>query len=160
MNVFAIDPGPEKSAIILYDSAKKNIVVKAIVENDQVLDILSRPPNSLTLLCFAIEMVACYGMPVGEEVFSTVLWIGRFVQKITDAGNEAVLVYRKDIKLHFCQTARAKDSNIRQVLIDRFGDPGIKKAPGFLYGVKSHEWSALAVAIYFTDMKGFQNGES
>jgi hypothetical protein len=42
---------------------------------------------------------------------------------------------------------RAKDQNIRQALIDRLGPPGTKKNPGPTYGVTSHMWSALAVAV-------------
>jgi hypothetical protein len=43
---------------------------------------------------------------------------------------------------------RAKDANIRQALIDRFGAVGTKKMPGPLFGVSSHYWAALAVAVY------------
>ena len=54
-----------------------------------------------------------------------------------------------------CKNNRAKDKNIRQALIDRFGPGkaaiGTKKAPGPLYGLKSHLWSALAVAVVAAD---------
>jgi hypothetical protein len=46
---------------------------------------------------------------------------------------------------------RAKDSNIRQALIDRFGEPGTKKVPGLLYGIKKDEWSALALGVFWHD---------
>ena len=66
------------------------------------------------------------------------------------------MIYRKDVKLHLCGSPRAKDSNIRQALIDRFGPGkekaiGLKKTPGPLYGVKSHVWAALAVAVTHLD---------
>ncbi|NII07239.1 hypothetical protein HBF25_12680 [Luteibacter anthropi] len=94
----------------------------------------------------AIEMIASYGMPVGAEVFETVRWIGRFQQACRDP--EAVrLIYRKDVKMHLCGTPRAKDANIRQALIDKLGAPGTKKSPGPTYGVKSHAWAALGVAV-------------
>jgi hypothetical protein len=95
---------------------------------------------------FAIEMVASYGMPVGREVFETVRWIGRFQQAWRDPETVR-FVYRKDVKLHLCGSARAKDANIRQALIDKLGPVGTKAVPGPLYGVKSHIWSALAVAV-------------
>src|SRR5678809_428964 len=88
---------------------------------------------------FAIEMIASYGMAVGREVFETCLWIGRFVQA---ARGEHTLVYRRDVKMHLCGNNAARDSNIRQALIDRFG-PGKDKAigrkalPGPLYGVSA-----------------------
>jgi len=91
-------------------------------------------------------MVASYGMPVGKEVFETCVWIGRFMQVWHDP--DAVrLIYRRDVKLHLCGSARAKDGNIRQALIDKLGPQGTKKAPGPTYGVKSHAWAALALAV-------------
>ena len=57
--------------------------------------------------------------------------------------------------MHFCNSVQAKDGNIRQALIDRFGGKegaiGKKKTPGPLYGVHAHEWPALAVAVMASD---------
>jgi hypothetical protein len=102
----------------------------------------------------AIEMIASYGMPVGREVFETCVWIGRFQQALESPGT-AELVYRKDVKLHLCGSPRAKDGNVRQALIDLFPATGggktpqigTKKQPGPLYGMSSHAWAALGVAI-------------
>jgi len=58
------------------------------------------------------------------------------------------------VKLHLCGSARAKDTNIRQALIDRYGGSaaiGKKAAPGPLYGVSKDVWSALAVAVTAAD---------
>lgn len=100
----------------------------------------------------AIEMIASYGMPVGREVFETCVWIGRFIEAW---GGPYTLVYRKDVKLHLCGQPRAKDSNIRQALIDRYGGKdravGKKATPGPLYGVSADVWSALAIAVTFAD---------
>ena len=91
-------------------------------------------------------------MPVGREVFDTVLWIGRFLEAWDRRGGRHVLVYRKDVKLFHCESVRATDANIRAAIIDRFG-PGKSKAIGTkaakcpLYGIKGDEWSALAVAL-------------
>ena len=96
----------------------------------------------------AIEMVASYGMPVGKEVFRTVWWSGRFAQAwIHYQRSEPIEVYRKDVKLYLCNSPRAKDANIRQALIDLIGPQGTKKNPGPTYGVKSHAWAALGVAV-------------
>lgn len=101
----------------------------------------------------AIEMVASYGMAVGVEVFETCLWIGRFIQA---SGRPWHQVYRKDVKLHLCGFTTAKDANIRQALIDRFGPGkekavGYKKTPGPLYGITADLWQALAVGVTFSD---------
>jgi hypothetical protein len=55
------------------------------------------------------------------------------------------------VKLHLCNSPRAKDGNVRQALIDRVGPQGTKKGQGPTYGIKSHEWAALAVAVYGWD---------
>jgi hypothetical protein len=95
----------------------------------------------------AIEMIASYGMAVGAEVFETCVWIGRLVAAW--AGPHT-FVHRREVKLHLCGDSRAKDANIRQALIDRYG-PGKEraigkvKAPGPLYGVTADQWSAVAV---------------
>jgi len=97
----------------------------------------------------AIEMIASYGMAVGKEVFETCVWIGRFWQ--VWPGVSVTRIYRKDVKLHLCGTLKAKDTNIRQALIDKIGPQGTKNAPGPTYGVKSHVWPALAVAVTFDE---------
>jgi len=94
----------------------------------------------------AIEMIASYGMAVGREVFETCVWIGRFIEA-WHSPDDVRLIYRKDVKMYLCGTPRAKDANIRQALIDLLGPQGTKKQPGPTYGVKSHAWAALAVAV-------------
>jgi hypothetical protein len=42
---------------------------------------------------------------------------------------------------------------VRQALIDRLGPQGTKKNPGPTYGMRSHLWAALAVAVYAGDVK-------
>ncbi len=110
----------------------------------------------------AVEMIASYGMAVGKDVFATAVWSGRFSQRWNDwhaAGHGLLVpVYRRDVKLHLCGSARAKDANVRQALIDRFGPGkdraiGVKASPGPLHGVSSHVWSALAVAVTVADVE-------
>jgi hypothetical protein len=93
-------------------------------------------------------------MPVGREVFETCVWIGRFIQVWHDP-DAVKLVYRKDVKLHLCGTTKAKDPNVRQALLDLFPRTGggktpqigVQKQPGPLFGVSTHAWPALGVAI-------------
>ncbi len=152
MRILAIDPGSENSAFVFWDSNQQKVIDKGILPNKDLLFNIRHPWESkIDRLC--VEMIASYGMPVGKEIFETCLLIGRIMEiwKWIYPINETHLIYRKDIKLHFCQSARAKDSNIRQALIDKFGPPGTKKNPGRLYGIKADEWAALAVAVYFQE---------
>lgn len=151
MRLFAIDPGNEESAYVLYDEERKVPCEWAKLPNAEVLRYLDRTPA-----CdLAVEMIASYGMAVGCEVFDTCVWIGRFIERWD--RSEPRMVYRRDVKLHLCHDSRAKDPNVRQALIDRFG-PGKEKAigkkasPGPLYGMSGDCWSALAVAITAAEM--------
>lgn len=66
-------------------------------------------------------------MPVGETVFETCVWIGRFIEIMQRINYTKI--YRKDEKMNICHSMKAKDSNIRQALIDRFGEVGTKRNP-------------------------------
>jgi Holliday junction resolvasome RuvABC endonuclease subunit len=141
--LLAIDPGTEQSGWCILRNGK--VDDSGVSDNEDVLRAVYAWPHNL-----AIEMIASYGMAVGREVFETCVWIGRFVQ--AHQYPETVrLVYRKDVKLHLCGTTKAKDPNVRQALIDLFGGKekavGRKATPGPLYGVKSHAWPALGVAV-------------
>lgn len=145
MRVLAIDPGTDVSAYVLWNG---KILSSDIVDNSELLDVIIERevyPNAV------IENVASYGMAVGKEVFATCVWIGRFYQRLSDNGVNVSLVYRQPVKLHHCKSPKAKDANVRQALIDKYGAPGTKKNPGATYGLKSHLWQAFALAAYATE---------
>jgi len=146
--LLAIDPGTTHSGYVVIDDG--GVQLSGVAENGEMFELIAAHGSNM-----AIEMIASYGMAVGREVFETCLWIGRFMQA---AGPDRVrLVYRKDVKMHLCGSPRAKDANIRQALIDRWGGKaeavGTVKKPGPLYGVKSHAWAALGVAVTALETK-------
>lgn len=149
MKVLGIDPGPVRSAFVVFDG--KMIHEKGIVPNLEILSLINW--CDFDPYHVVIEAFQSFGMPVGQEVFTTCIWIGRFVQAAESSARLATLLYRKDIKLHLCGSVRAKDGNIRQALLDKVGKQGVKKDPGPTYGVKSDEWQALACAVYFLEGK-------
>jgi hypothetical protein len=179
MIILAIDPGPKQSAWLAYGTNGDGYIVGFAIENN--LDLLERlrdfgtlkrNPNaghSLAVLgtgaqvapgaapqrvlvdVVVIERVESYGMAVGVEVFDTVFWSGRFAEATSIPFS---LLGRKAVKLNLCGTYRAKDPNIRQALVDRFGGAeakGTKANPGPLYGVSKDVWSALAIAVTYAD---------
>jgi len=146
MTVLALDPGTHESAYVHWSDADGGRIMAAgILPNDEMLATVMLGVEADTI---GIEMVACYGMAVGKEVFETCVWIGRFVERCTQTPQ---LIYRRDVKLHHCNSAKAKDANIRQALIDKYGAPGTKKQPGVTYGLKSHLWAAFAIATFLTE---------
>ena len=152
-NVLAIDPGNTYSGYALIDHATRRPLDIGKVPNGELRERLRRADlgNSDHI---AIEMVASYGMAVGKDVFETCVWIGRYLE-LTDGT--AHLVYRRDVKLHHCQSSKAKDANITQALIDRFasGEPnrgkGTKANPGWFYGFRADIWQAYALAVHVAD---------
>lgn len=149
--ILAIDPGPERSAYVVYDGAR--VVEHAIAPNRDVLLVVGYRDLGATRL--VVEMIASYGMAVGHEVFETCIWIGRFMERWMGPVERLV---RRDVKMHLCGNNSAKDSNVRAALLDKFG-PGKKKAvgtkanPGPLYGIKADEWAALALAVTFDETR-------
>lgn len=147
--ILSIDPGNTESAWLALDDGK--VVEFGKEPNDAILRrlrVYGVQPEAPTV---AIEMIASYGMPVGKEVFDTCVWVGRFVEALARYMVHARLVYRRDVKLFHCYSARANDANIRAAILDRFGGKeraiGTKKQPGPLYGIKADVWSALAIAL-------------
>lgn len=148
MTILAVDPGTTESGWVVYEDGK--VVASGVFGNSCMLETIAETPAKR----LAIEMIASYGMAVGREVFETCVWIGRFKQAFRDP-DAVELVYRRDVKLHLCGTSKAKDPNIRQALLDLFPRTGggrtpqigTKAQPGPLYGVSSHAWAALGVAV-------------
>lgn len=163
-HILAIDPGPERSAWIAYDPDRELIIDGRLDANVALLPLLRairhgthigrdpQPVQRLIASPVVIEKVEGFGMPVGAETFETVYWSGRFAEAAWPATVERLS--RKAVKLHLCGSMRAKDPNVRQALIDRFGGSaakGTKAAPGPLYGIAGDLWSALAVAVTWAD---------
>jgi hypothetical protein len=147
--VLAIDPGTVESGYMLYSGG--GVVESGVRPNHKILELIVDPTVHPEPDVLAIEMVSSYGMPVGREVFETVVWIGRFQQTWPWDPDTVLRVPRLKVKMHLCHSARAKDSHIWQALIDRFGPVGTKGNPGPLYGVKSHARAALALAVTVAD---------
>lgn len=146
MRILAIDPGSEQSAWVIWDGTK--IVDHGKCSNGEIISLLSdREDFSDPCHIVAIEMIASYGMPVGREVFETCVWIGRFQQTAENRGMPVKLIPRREVKLHLCNSVRAKDANVRQALIDKVGPRGKKASPGPTYGIKADEWAALGLAV-------------
>ena len=151
LKILAIDPGPAQSAYVLMIGEEISMFAKCdnAILCDAIMTKLIEPDEVV------IEKIASYGMPVGQEVFETVFWSGRFAQAHYAHLSHAYRITRKEVVVALCGSARAKDANVRQALIDRYGGKaaaiGNKKAPGPLYGITADVWSALAVACVWQD---------
>jgi hypothetical protein len=158
LSVLAIDPGTEQSAWV---HLREGAVVRFGLEPNRVVRRRCEEAQTWGIDAVAIEMVASYGLPVGSEVFDTVVWIGRFLESLIRCNipeTDIVLMKRQEVKLHLCHSPKANDATIRQALIDRYGPGkekavGVKANPGPLYHIKADIWSALAIAVTHWDAR-------
>ncbi len=153
MILLAIDPGNiESGYCYVRDDYEPTLFGK--ISNEEMMQEISAGGYD----ALAVEMVSHYGsgMPAGKTVFDTVRWIGRFEQEAYRRGKKFKLIFRIDEKIDLCKDSRAKDTNIRRALIDRFAKTesgkGTKKDPDFFYGFSADAWSAFAVGTIWWDM--------
>lgn len=164
MNILAIDPGNVQSAYAVLEDKTLRPLASAIIPNAQLLGLLEGycSPDDTALV---IEMVASYGIAVGETVFETVFWLGRFYEAGEHFAKRDRLK-RMNVKMNLCHKANAKDANIRQALIDRFAvydkkrGTGTKSNPDWFHGFRRDIWQAYAVGVTYHDlsMRGLDNG--
>lgn len=159
MRVFAIDPGNTQSAYCVVDAETLRPLDFAKIPNEDLRDYI-RDYRFEEEDRAVVEMIESFGMAVGKEVFETAVWIGRFSERLDrKLLHPADRVYRKEEKLHICRSTRAKDTNIRHALIDRFcshdfqNGKGTKANPDFFYGFKADIWAAYAVALTYIETK-------
>lgn len=147
MTILAIDPGPVESAAVVI---RKGIVTDArILPNEELLLAIHRQAQNRAYDAIVIEQIASMGMAVGAEVFATCQYTGR----LWEAARPLPVHFlpRSAVKMAICGHPRAKDGNIRQALIDRFGGPAAKKKGGVLHGFRKDLWQALAVGLAWLD---------
>lgn len=151
MKILAIDPGTTETAFTVYDGVSLLHFGKHMNEIFERGGMPKMKEHGIDLVL--IEGIASYGMPVGASTFETCYFIGRLCKTCEYLDLKYKIIYRKDIKMHFCNSMKAKDGNISQALRDRFGEKGTKANPGFFFGVSADVWSSTAIAIYGHDKK-------
>jgi hypothetical protein len=161
--ILAIDAGTNESGAVIFEIDRAlewryRLKWCGVLENRTLNTMIRHADYDVA----ALEMVACYGMPVGREVFETCVWVGRFTETIDRREIPHEKVYRREVKMELCGSMRAKDANIRRAIMDIFPRNGGGKTPevgtksqmGALFGVKSHVWAALGVGITFDKRRG------
>jgi Holliday junction resolvasome RuvABC endonuclease subunit len=152
--ILAIDPGNTQSAFVLYDATTERVLAKRKVDNELALVALHGEGETLRRAeHLAIEMAESFGAKVWSQVFTTVLWTGRFIEAWSARGLPFALVTRRQVKMQLCGSGKAKDGQIRNCLIERWGGAdvalGSKAEPGPLRGVTADCWQALAIGVVF-----------
>ncbi len=160
MHTIGIDPGTTRTALVVLNDVGVPIAGRSAIHDNADIVYAVRYAIDETdgeSPDIAIEQVQSYGMAVGAEVFETVRWAGRIEQAASDLECEITLLPRREIKQHLCGSITARDSNIRQAIIDRFGGQevaiGNVRRRGPLHGFRADLWAALAVALTRFDVR-------
>lgn len=144
--IVGIDTGTNQTAMCLCRYSDLKPIEHIKVDNKDAEFVLKTWLCQSKLTIVAIEMLENHGMPIGQTTIQTIVEIGR-IQYICEAHFIPwMLVKRSEEKMTICQSVKAKDSNIRQALMDMYGTKGTKKNKGWFYGFKADEWQAYAVA--------------
>lgn len=153
MRILGVDPGTFETAYTIFDG--KNIISFGKVSNEEFIKFLIRNKDLYELV--SVEMIKSYGMPIGDSVLETCVFIGRIEQTILTLNKKIQKVFRKTIATHICNNPRANDTNIKHALIDRFAKytpnygKGVKGSKGYFYGFAADVWQSFAVCVYTWD---------
>lgn len=160
--ILGVDPGLRVSGYVLL--AGTTVELSGVLPNEELVDAVL-PALCVPGTLLAVEEIMAQGQHVGLDVFRTVRWYGRFEERWLRLGGAIRFVFRKDIKRHLIGTASGKDAQVRCALLDLWGGEETALGPrgqkvkkgqapirGPLYGVSSHAWSALAVAVTMRDL--------
>lgn len=148
--LLAIDPGPTTCGLVVYDTdAQKVIRAHAELTWPDVRHVLSEYLLSgAGVVCERTQA----GPPSGDVVRTTEV-VGRVMEWCDSTRTPLELLYRREVLATLGVSARGpKDALVRAALIDLHGTSkalavGTRRAPGPLYGITSHAWSALALAV-------------
>lgn len=153
MNILSLDVGTVESGYCLVDTDTYKPIKFGKISNEDLLKIVKEEEYEILVY----EEFQSYGMPVGQTTIASITWNGRYIQSALDRNKRAEPIYRREEKMCLCGTMKAKDSNIRQALIDRFAQFDFKNGKGtksnkdWLYGFKADVYSAYAIAVVFLD---------
>ena len=171
-NIFAIDPGNERSAFVVLEPTHGEPIGFGDEDNASVLAELRRQGVTGRICSVAIEMITGDGRPAGREVFETAFWAGRFAQLAESMDLPFHLLSRSSVAWNICKTHKGGDSAVRTLIIDRFGGRvalakakkcgrkrhdscgcvnGLLSQDGPLARITGDVWQALAVGLTHLD---------
>jgi hypothetical protein len=157
MKLLSIDPGPVMSAFVILDGDTYRPLQFDKLENAALRKLIRNETFDSEKDRAAIEMVVSYGKAVSVSIFDTVFWIGRYFECAFRRGLKPERLPRRDVKLYLTGRLNTRDSDIKNVLIERFAThdrktgKGTKSKPDWFYGFKADVWAAYAVGVAWLD---------
>ena len=144
--ILAVDPGPKTCGWVAYDDRTRRVTesfAKMPVE-----DVVSQLRHADRTCAVAIERCQSYGQS-GDSLLQTSEVVGRLWQSAKYFDMEVHLIFRREVLRHLdvLGSKGNRDKLVRARLIQILGPKGTKKNPGPCFGVSSHAWQALGVAV-------------
>ncbi len=140
VNVLGIDPGTHESGFVLLIDGK--VASSGVMENEDMLRVVQDDKSDL----LAIEGFLARGNVIDNNCVQTIRWEGRF-QQAWGCPDEVLLVSRLAVKKFLSLPGSANDAKVNARLREVFGEKGTKAKPGPSFGITSHAWPALGVAL-------------
>lgn len=166
MIVLAVDPGPTTSGVVVYDGRR----VLYASKDDTIADVYAliednphvRGTKRMDVDLVACERVQSYGI-AGASLLRTAEVYGGIRRTAEVAGLPFAGIYRRDVCNALHVKGKGRDQQVRQRMIEMHGGSkaeaiGTKRAPGPLYGVTSHAWQALGLAVVARERALFDFG--
>lgn len=159
MVTLAIDPGPKSCGVVLYDSAASRVLwADGKAPTGQLLDLLWLPHPDAPWwgrdVLVLVERIRSQGKS-GNDLFDAAELGGRLKQSALCGGLDARLVTRSQVLASLgclrrgAPGGKTRDSKVRAACIALLGRPGTKDDPGPTYGVATHAWQALGLALAY-----------
>lgn len=157
MIVLGIDPGPDTSGVVVYDTLNDHEPIAYVNKAATEADIRGLYSKWAERAQIVIEQPACMG-PLGAgkvgHMLNTAWQAGRFsadAEAYVGANRVHTMTRREVLReLGVLSGTGSADSRVRAACIaDHGGDGAVgrKSAPGPLYGVSSHAWQALGLVL-------------
>lgn len=157
--ILAIDPGPTKSGWVYIEArdGTERVIAHGHEANVAVREKIRELADDGGLTAVVIEDCRLRGQRAGYDLEFTLKWIGRFHEVVFRwCGFEAVVMPRSRVCYILTGDESCGDAGVRINLLDRYGPGkvkavGFKASPGPLYGLRVHEYAALALAIAYVE---------
>lgn len=121
--ILAIDPGLNESAYCLLDG---EVVQTDTLPNAKMRERLDPSRSWREDLTLVVEWMQPHGMATPQSMMDTAVELGRMIEVWALPFEK---MSRDRVKAIICGSSRAKDGNVRQALIDRWGGEDAVKGP-------------------------------
>ena len=140
MSILALDPGTHESGWVRFAAGK--VLAAGVMGNAELLAVVAADESDI----LAIEGFKARGNVIDNNCVQTIRWEGRFMQA-WGCPEDVLLIPRMDVKKRLGLPGSANDAKVNARLRELLGEKGTKSKPGPTFGVVSHAWAALGVAV-------------